>query len=304
MTQPNQNTEAHASSVARTTSWFVLLGIGLAWGLAAPLGKHAVSSGHHALVVSFWNVATAAVVVTAIANLSNRTIVLDRETVRFFLICGLLGRAIPLTFAYVAFQQLPVGIVVMLITTTPLLTLITAVLAKIDVLDARKLAGLLLGLGAVAAILLPGGDSNITSRPIQLIIPLIIALSYALEGTFIKSRKPGVLDPIDMVLGSTWAAVLMLLPFVVVRADWFIFASPSTVELAVVGGAVLHLAGYLAFVWLIGQTGPVFTSQVGYIVTVSGVVFGITFFGETHPPTVWLALIVLIAGLALVKPRA
>ena len=253
-------------------------------------------------MVAFWNVATAAVAVTVIAGLSNRKLILNRETTQFFLICGLLGRAIPITLAYVAFDALPVGIVVILISTTPLLTLLAAVLAKIDVLNVRKLAGLLLGLSAIATILLPGGDPNSISKPMLLIVPLIIALSYALEGTFIKTLKPAALDPLGMVLGSTWAALLMLLPFVVSRADWFIFASPTTVELAVVGGAVLHLVGYLAFVWLIGQAGPVFTSQVGYIVTVSGVVFGIAFFGETHPATVWLALIVLIAGLALVKP--
>ncbi|MEM6713051.1 MAG: DMT family transporter [Pseudomonadota bacterium] len=301
--QPNQDTLDQTGSGGRITLWLVLLGIGVAWGLAAPVGKHAVSSGHHALVVSFWNVATAALSMTVIAGFKKRKLVLTGETVRFILICGFLGRAIPITLAYIAFEQLPVGIVVILISTTPLLTLATAIFAKIDVLDARKLTGLLLGLGAIAAILLPGADTGVSASPVLLAMPLVIALSYALEGTFIKSRKPDALDPISMVLGSTWAAVVMLLPFVFLRDEWFIFASPTTVQLAVVGGAVLHLAGYLAFVWLIGQAGPVFTSQVGYIVTVSGVVFGIVFFAETYAVTVWLALIVLIAGLALVKPR-
>ena len=107
-----------------------------------------------------------------------------------------------------------------------------------------------------------------------------------------------------MVLGSTWAAALLLMPFAVVRSDWLVFASPSSVELAIVGGAILHLGGYLAFVWLIGRAGPVFTSQVGYFVTISGVLFGITFFDETYPSIVWAALVVLIAGVSLVRPRA
>ncbi|MBV6658960.1 MAG: DMT family transporter [Devosiaceae bacterium] len=303
MANPFQNTHASVGTPHNAILWLVLLGIGLAWGLAAPVGKHAVSTGHHALVVAFWNVATAAVSVTAIALLTRRKLVLSAETARFFLICGLLGRAIPITLAYVAFEQLPVGIVVILISTTPLLTLLTAAMAKVDALDARKLSGLVLGLLAVSAILLPGADGDLGAAPAMLLVPLIIALSYALEGTFIKSRKPDALDPIGMVLGSTWAAVLMLVPIIAFRADWFLFSSLSSVELAVVGGAVLHLLGYLAFVWLIGQAGPVFTSQVGYIVTVSGVVFGMVFYGETYPITVWLALIVLIAGLALVRPR-
>jgi drug/metabolite transporter (DMT)-like permease len=111
-------------------------------------------------------------------------------------------------------------------------------------------------------------------------------------------------DLIDLVLGSTWAAVLMLLPFVVLREDLFIFGSSTMVGLAVVGGAILHLAGYLAFVWLIGGAGPVFASQVGYIVTVSGMMFGIVLFGETYPLSLWFALAVLLGGVALVGPRS
>ncbi|MEM6384442.1 MAG: DMT family transporter [Pseudomonadota bacterium] len=303
MAQPYPTSHARSGSPNSATLWVVLLGIGLAWGLSAPIGKHAVSSGHHALVVAFWNVATAALSVTAIAAVTKRRLVLTAATVRFFLVCGLLGRAAPITLAYIAFDRLPVGIVVILISTTPLLTLLTAALVKIDALDTRKLSGLLFGLIAVSAILMPGTGGDIGASPALLLVPLIIALSYALEGTFIKSQKPDALDPIGMVLGSTWAAVLMLLPIALFRTDWFIFSSLTSVELAVVGGAVLHLFGYLAFVWLIGQAGPVFTSQVGYIVTVAGVGFGVAFYGETYPISVWLALILLIAGLTLVRPR-
>lgn len=303
MTVPTSDNPSKEALPTNTLLWCVLIGIGLAWGLVAPIGKHAVSSGYHPLVASFWNVAAAALSITLIAALTRRKLVATRQTIFFFLVCGLLGRALPITLAYIAFAQLPVGTVVMLISTTPLLTLIVAVVVKIDALNLHKAIGLFLGLGAVAAIVLPGADNRITFEPIKLLVPLLIALSYAVEGTFIKSRKPEALDPISMVLGSTWAAALMLLPFAFAQENWFILGNLTTIEAAIVGGAVVHLCGYLAFVWLIGQAGPVFASQVGYIVTVSGVLFGIALFDERYPATVWFALAALLLGLALVKPR-
>jgi drug/metabolite transporter (DMT)-like permease len=63
------------------------------------------------------------------------------------------------------------------------------------------------------------------------------------------------------------------------------------------------MGAYFGFIWLIGQAGPVFASQVGYVVTGSGVVLGMIVYGERHSPWIWAALALMFAGLALVKPR-
>jgi drug/metabolite transporter (DMT)-like permease len=47
----------------------------------------------------------------------------------------------------------------------------------------------------------------------------------------------------------------------------------------------------------------VFTSQISYFVTGSGVVLGMIFYGERHSPWIWAALALMFAGLALVKPK-
>ena len=47
-----------------------------------------------------------------------------------------------------------------------------------------------------------------------------------------------------------------------------------------------------------------FASQSTYIVTASGVVWAMVLLGERFSPMIWAALVVMLAGVALVRPRA
>ena len=55
--------------------------------------------------------------------------------------------------------------------------------------------------------------------------------------------------------------------------------------------------------YLITRSGAVFASQVGYIVTISGVIWGIIIFNETHSSLVFISLILVLMGLLLVNPK-
>jgi drug/metabolite transporter (DMT)-like permease len=57
------------------------------------------------------------------------------------------------------------------------------------------------------------------------------------------------------------------------------------------------------FIHAVSRYGPVFASQTGYIVTLTGVLWGIAIFGESHSLWVWGALVSMVIGLVLVKPR-
>ena len=70
----------------------------------------------------------------------------------FYLSCGLFGRALPSSLSYAAFAHLPVGVVVMIIATTPMLTFLIALTIRIETIDIRRLIGLGLGNG--------GGDAD------------------------------------------------------------------------------------------------------------------------------------------------
>ena len=61
--------------------------------------------------------------------------------------------------------------------------------------------------------------------------------------------------------------------------------------------------GIYLFVELTRFLGPVFFSTVNFIVALSGIGWGILFFGESHSHWVWLALLCLMLGVFFVILR-
>ena len=283
--------------------WLAVLGIGLAWGATGPLSKIAVSTGHSGIGIAFWDTLIAALVLSGILVLRRRRLPLDRRHVALFLACGLLGTALPNSLSYTAYRHLPVGIMVMLISLVPMMTLLVAWPLGLEHPSPRRLAGLVLGAVAVGMIVLPGSSLPDPSQAPWLILPIVVALSYAGENVVIAKADMRDIGPYTTMCGLSWGALLLLLPSVIATDAWFDITALGPPERAVLGITALHLLAYGGFIWLIGQAGPVFAAQVGYVVTGTGVLLGMVLFGERHSLWVWTALAVMVAGLALVQPR-
>jgi drug/metabolite transporter (DMT)-like permease len=75
-------------------------------------------------------------------------------------------------------------------------------------------------------------------------------------------------------------------------------------EQALLAISPINLLAYVAYVWLAARAGAVFASQIGYVVTISGVFWGAMLLGERPGPVIWLSLGLMLAGISLVRPRA
>jgi drug/metabolite transporter (DMT)-like permease len=74
-------------------------------------------------------------------------------------------------------------------------------------------------------------------------------------------------------------------------------------EWALIISSAVHAVIYATYVWLAARAGAVFASQVSYLVTATGVFWAMLLLGERFSPWVWLALVVMLSGVALVQPR-
>ena len=96
----------------------------------------------------------------------------------------------------------------------------------------------------------------------------------------------------------------MLAPVGIATNNLFMLdLSNSLITSSIVILAVINATAYSAFVACIAVAGPLFASQVGYIVTLAGVFWGIAIFDETHSIWVWASLVTMLLGLILVSPR-
>lgn len=280
----------------------VLLGVG--WGATQPLSKIAVQggAGHFALI--FWQACIATTFLGTILLLRRRPLPLTPATLRFALIVACLGTVIPGYTFYRSIAHLPSGIMSLIIAAVPMLALPMAVALGRDRLTPTRLAGLLLGLCAVALIALPG--SSLPDRSMLLWLPLALVgpLCYAVEANYVALRSDLGADAIQaMFLASLFAAILAL-PLMLGSDQWINPLANWTYHSSVfVLSSTLNAALYATYVWLAARAGAVFASQSSYVITGTGMIWAMVLLGERFSPWVYAALAVLFCGLFLVTPR-
>ena len=117
-------------------------------------------------------------------------------------------------------------------------------------------------------------------------------------------KKPIEVNSITLALGSSAITILILLPVVFYFELFIDIKYPfQKIEFSIIALGLITAVAYTLFIYLITNAGAVFASNVGYVVTISGVIWGIVLFQETHSYWVWLSLITMIIGLSLVSPR-
>jgi len=283
--------------------WLALIAIGFAWGCTGPLSKIAVSSGNHPIGVTFWDTLITAITLTVILLRFRWRLPTSKQYLIFFLVCGFFGTAFPNVLSYTAYQHLPVGVNAIVISLVPLATLLIALPLRIERADKRRILGLTSGVFAVLMIYLPKTSLPDPDQVIWVSLPIVVAISYAIENVYIAGARPPDLNPQMIICGLSWAALCFLTPLMVFSGTWVDLSAMGPPELAIFAISFLHMGSYMGFVWLIDRAGPVFASQVGYVITGSGVVLGMIIFHERHSAWIWGALVMIFFGLALVKPR-
>lgn len=283
--------------------WFILVVIGIAWGATAPLSKLAVSTGYHPIGIALWSDVIGGLILTIIIFSRGRSIPLSKGHILFYIVCGLLGTALPSSTLYEAYKHLPVGVNMIVLSLVPMLTIAISVPLRIDYMNLQRGIGLALGILAVIVIAAPQTSLPDPSLAILVLLPIIAAASYSIENVVIAKYQPSDCDPITTICGLSWGALVWLVPALFISDGWFVPSSFGPPEQAIVASGILHIISYVGFVWLINNAGPVFAAQVAYVVTGAGVLFGIIFYRESHSYWVWLAFVLMMIGLSLVKPR-
>ncbi len=306
---PRANADAHTPHGAPTSkpgawSWTLLVFGGGIWGVTFSLAKLATAAGAHPFGITLWQGMLGGVLLLGFTMARRRSLVLSRPFLTFYLVCGLLGTAIPSTLFFYAAEQIPAGILSICLAAMPILTFAAALAFRLDVFAPARGVGI--GLGLLSVVLLVGPEASLPDRGATpwVIVALLAAACYAAENIYIALRLPTGSDPGAILCGMLLTAGGLMVPLVLATGTYTALGWPlGIVELSVVGMAVVNVLSYGVFVYLVSKAGPVFASQMAYVVTLSGVVWGIVLFNEQHTVWVWSALVAMLAGLVLVKPR-
>jgi len=281
-----------------------LAGLGSCWGATIPLGKIAVSTGHQPMGLIFWQLVITVIVLAAVTAWRRVSLPLTRRTLMQFLVIALLGTLLPNSFSFIAVAHLPAGIMSIVIALVPMFALVIALGLRLEGFSPQRAAGVLLGALAVVLLVAPQTSLPDPEKAIFVLVALAAPLCYGMEGNYLAIRSPAGLDPVATLLGASVLGALIALPIALASGGFVDLTQRwGAPEWALVASSVLHAIAYTGYIWLVGIAGPVFTSQIAYVVTISGVLISAVALKENYSGWVWAALVLMICGLALVQPR-
>ena len=284
--------------------WSFLLIMGTAWGLSFSLGKIAVENGAKPFGVAQFQVMFAGIVLLFVNVIRGKSTQNMRDKLGFIFCIAMLGAAIPSVLFYYAAPHVPAGVLSITVALIPLMTYGFSIPLKLETFSVVRAVGLVFGVIAICLIALPENSLPDPATLPWIFIACISALCYAIENIILGFKSALTVGPMRLAMGMNLIAAVTLLPITILTDSYFSPSLPlKTVDYAVIGLGLITVVAYTMFVLSVALFGSVFSSQVGYIVTLTGVFWGMIIFGESPSVWIWLSLCAMIVGLALVTPR-
>lgn len=281
-----------------------MLLIGLLWGGTIPLSKVAVSTGHKPLGLIFWQLVLGVIVLGILLLFRGWRPKLNWEKTRFYCVIAIIGTIIPNGFSYWAASHLPAGVMSISIATVPMFALVIALFFGLERASLIRISGVLIGFAAMVMIAAPETSLPDPEKAIFVLVALLAPFCYGVESNYIAARTPKNTDAISTLFMASFFGLFLVGPLVMGSGQWISPLAPfAAAEYALIASSIIHAATYVGYIWLVGYGGPVFSVQVAYVVTLSGVFLSILFLHEGYSNWVWLALVLVILGLALVQPK-
>lgn len=284
--------------------FLALVVMGAGWGGAFYLLRVARLDGAAAIGVAFWEGFGAGLLLIAVMLAGRLRMPLDRRSLRFYAVTGFFGIGLPASFVAWSAAYLPVGVLAMTMVMAPILTYALSILCRVEGFSVLRAAGILAGFVGLALVLLPATSFPDRAMAGYAAIAFGSTLSYAIQNVYVARATPFGMAPMAMSIGTLVFGGAMLLPLLVLTDSGVSFFGAWTAkQWAILGVAAINAVCTVIFLWMIRAAGPVFTSMTAYMVTLFGMLWGFWLFDEAHSGWIWAALVLMLAGVALVGMR-
>ena len=287
-------------SFGQWSGLLLLLIMGTLWGLQFAMLKLATERG-------LSEIGTLMIALVLLSGVFLVVMVLRKEVMKptaklllFFIWVALLGYVIPLMVALYAMQHVPAGIVTLMATLSPVVTIIAATAFRSEKVSFGQFAAVVMGAVAVLLVFWPELESPDYGNAYWLSLALLIPLCYGIESVWIAVFWPRGLNSLQVVTGETIVAA-----FMVARVFFFFdnstiqFVGWSVVELAVTVFVIAGVVESFIYFHLIERSGGVFVSFGNFVAMIAGIAWGILLFSEVHGVFVWFAVIAAMLSLLL-----
>ena len=220
-----------------------------------------------------------------------------------FFAIGLLNNVLPLSLIVVGQTYIPSGLASILNATTPLFTVVVMVVAGEEKLQARRIAGVVMGL--VGVVILHGDGFGLEGgQGLGILLCLAAAFSYGLSALLARrllSNSPPLGTAAFQMLAS---AAMMTVVAAAVDPPWQLPVPGVATWLAVIGLAALSTAlAYIVFFQILRRSGATNVMLVTLLIPVTAILLGYLVLGEKVSTQEILGALVIGSALLLIDGR-
>lgn len=277
----------------------LLLGVGLLIAMMLPLSRAAMNAGMTPLSYAFWQ-ALGGGLLLAVALRGRQALRLDGRLVRYYGISGLTAIALPNAVAFAVVANIGAGLTATLYALPSLATYAIAITMGMESLRKTKVIGLSFGVAGCIWILSPNPAGISPGSVPWLLLGLLVPVSLAIGNIYRTSHWPKGASPDQLAVGMLLSGATLIFMVVMMTGDLRTLGLEGThLWGLVVLQSILTAVGYWGFFHLQRQTSPTFLSQLGFVITPAGMLFGIAFYGESYGLTVWGGVVLLLTGVVL-----
>lgn len=296
---------------------FLLLTMSCLISLMLLLAKYAIADGLNPINYTFWQTLIAGMILliwraqcafNILPHFKKRGF--SAHVVRYAIISGLTGVALPNIVAFMLVSPLGIGNTNLMYALPPVFTLLLSALAKQDTMTSRKVVGIVFVCLGSAALLFAQGVLSGSDNPVPhywYALGLIIPISLAAGNVYRIIDWPKPLD------GLTLAALMLLgaALCIAIYAFWFRIDLSISLHAPISSTGVLFLLiqipftalTYVVFFQLQRLTSPVYVSQIGAVSAVIGSILGVLLFDEFYSASMILAIVVVLVGVMFVSKK-
>lgn len=273
--------------------------LGTIWGLTPALAKLLVQSGWTPLTVATCMGTISGSILLGIILARGDSLPLSAPYLRHYLCGGLFGLMAPNFFAMTALQYVPAGFFALVIPLSPLVTVAVVAALGMEPMTQRRLLGTLAGLLGVALAMAPGAAlPDFSLLPWALMITLT-PICYAASNILGVRLAPRGAPALVLAAGATLTGAAMLWCVSLATGQFRLGPANALMFIPLLQGVIGALA-FVVYFRSLARHGGVVTSQIGYLITITGLFWGFLFFGEVPGWLTIPAAALVFTGLALV----
>ncbi|ANW23292.1 hypothetical protein BA953_03205 [Vibrio coralliilyticus] len=285
-------TEAMPQEGAWSKKLVYILGIGVLVAINFSLSKYAVNHGVEPIDVAVFPMAGAAALLMALLIGQRQWKHAEFRHFRYYIIAGMLGVSLPNLAASLALKSLNTSTFSVVVTLSPIFTLLFAIPFERQTLTMPKVLGVFMGLlSTLLVTVVPSIENQVDGRSIMvaLLVPLLLG-----AGNVYRSRAfPLGANPLALAAGMLAVQSALWLP----AADHSFWFEPNDTKWVLGVMSINTALSYLLTFRFQRVTDGVGLSQVGNVVTITGILLGVVVYGEAI--TIELCAAVLLLGVSL-----